>query len=253
MAGSPGSALGPKGCATAAPGAGHASSPGASGGPPAPAGATRGRPWLTPMLTASTIVSTGIVTSAASTPNPVSRTAAASFRFDTSAPTTRSAKSPARALRPARPTAAAVLTALKRTRAPTRRSGPRGEGLGRRLPLPVGTPALEGLGAVEVVLRRVVHGLHAHVLAGAGHHQALAPSGALQIAALGLREVERVDDPGDVVGVLLVEDGGGHVGQAGHGLGRGEHLGHALRDQDELGVGVAGGPRHLVDERHALL
>src|SRR5215470_9677306 len=185
MAGSPGSALGPKGCAAAAPGAGHISSPGASGGPPAPAGATRGRPWLTPMLTASTIVSTGSVTSAASAPNPVTRTAAASFRFDTSAPTTRSAKSPARALRPARPTAAAVLTAaLKRPRAPTRRSGPRGEGLGRRLPLPVRTPALEGLGAVELVLRRVVDGLHAHVLAGAGHHQALAPSGALQIAAL---------------------------------------------------------------------
>ncbi len=110
-AGSPASSLGPKGCVVVAPGTGQASSPGASGGPAGrAAGAAMLSPWLTPTLSANTIIRTGSTTIATVTPMPVSSRAIARRRLETAAPATRSRSCPASALRAARPMAPAVLT-----------------------------------------------------------------------------------------------------------------------------------------------
>src|SRR5207237_8263424 len=78
--------------------------------------------------------------------------------------------------------------------------------------------ALEGRGAVELVLRLVVDGLHGDVLAVAGDDQALPATRVLQAPGLLLRQVERLPHTGDVVRVLLVQDRGGHAGEARHRL-----------------------------------
>jgi len=69
---------------------------------------------------------------------------------------------------------------------------------------------------------------YGNVLACASDHQALASLRTLQIGSFHLRKVKSLDNAGNVIGVLLVQDRHRHVGQAGHRSRRGKHLRDAL-------------------------